>query len=80
MCKQGDTVLVQANGAPRDVDRCIAPLVEALNRAGIATIACCCGHGIRPGNIALVDGRELIIAPDYKTARAAEGAFPSVNL
>lgn len=79
MCRQGDTVLITANGAPRDVDRCIAPLVDALNSAGIATVACCCGHGVRPGTIALVDGRELIIAPDYETARIAEKAFPPVN-
>lgn len=79
MCKQGDTVPVFANGCIRDVDRCIAPLVSALNDAGIKTVACCCGHGVRPGNVALADGRELIIAPDYKTARIAEKAFPPVN-
>ena len=78
MCKQGDTVLVFANGAYRDVDRCIAPIVKALNAFDIPTVACCCGHGVRPGNIALVDGRELIIAPDYETARIAEKAFPPV--
>lgn len=79
MCKQGETALVYANHAFRDVDRCIAPMVKALNEAGIHTIASCCGHGVRPGSIALVDGRELLIAPDYDTARIAERAFPPLN-
>ena len=55
-----------------DVDMCIAPLVSALNAAGFTTVASCCGHGKGPGNIALADGRELIIAPDFTTARAME--------
>lgn len=80
MCKQGDTKLVWANGDWRDVDSCIANIVHALNAEGIPTIACCCGHGKRPGNIALLDGRELIIAPDYETARISEKAFPPVNI
>jgi hypothetical protein len=36
-------------------DPCIEPLVRALNDAGIATRASCCGHGHRPGNIVLAD-------------------------
>lgn len=43
-------------------DRCLAPLVAALNGGGVATVASCCGHGKRPGNIALADGRQLFIA------------------
>jgi len=35
-------------------------------------VASCCGHGKMPGNIALVDGRELFIANDYKQARRVE--------
>lgn len=61
------------------VDPCIAPLVQALNDAGIATVASCCGHGHRPGNIALADGRELIVAADYETARAVDAAFPDIH-
>ena len=57
-------------------DPCIAPLVAALNDAGIATIASCCGHGHRPGVIALADGRELVIAPDFDTARRIDALFP----
>lgn len=50
-------------------DPCLASLVGALNAAGVATVASCCGHGRRPGNIALADGRELVVMPDYDTAR-----------
>jgi hypothetical protein len=60
-------------------DPCIAPLVKAFNDAGIATIASCCGHGRRPGNIALADGRELVIAADYAEAREVDEAFPGIN-
>lgn len=85
MCKQGDVVTLFGQSQPNDTrkdidaDRCIAGLVSALNNAGFHTIACCCGHGVRPGNIALHDGRELIISPDYGTSRIAEKAFPPVN-
>lgn len=43
------------------VDACIAPLVNALNQAGIETRGCCCGHGWADGSILLQDGRELIV-------------------
>lgn len=55
----------------------IAPLVKALNDAGISTVASCSGHGGRPGNIALSDGRELLIARDYNEARLLERLFNS---
>ena len=54
------------------VDACIAPLVQALNDGGFQTVASCCGHGKRPGNIALEDGRELLILPNYEEARKLE--------
>lgn len=58
------------------VDEPIRPLVQALWDAGIATVASCCGHGHRPGNIALKDGRELFILPDFVAARAADKFWP----
>ncbi len=61
------------------IDSCIAPIIKALNDGGITTIACCCGHGKRPGSIILGDGREFIIAPDYETARTVEVAFPPIH-
>lgn len=78
MCKWNDTIVTTTSSGKRvDVDRCLEPLVNALNAAGIETIACCCGHQKRPGNIALKDGRELIIAPDFETGREVDRAFPT---
>ena len=60
-------------------DPCLIPLVKALNDGGVRTIASCCGHGHVPfGSIALADGRELLILPDYDSARTAERTL-SVN-
>ena len=59
-----------------DVDHCIVPLVKALNDGECQTVACCCGHGKRPGNIALADGRELIVCRSYEIAREVEDKFP----
>ena len=84
MCSDHSNVLVEIPeaslggfyGRRRGIDGCIAPLVEALNAAGLTTIASCCGHGFRPGNIMLRDGREIFIAPDYETGRHIDAAFP----
>jgi hypothetical protein len=88
MCAWGTsvelTVMIPADlshtGAARPklvgIDACIAPIVKALNDAGIATVASCCGHGKGPGSIALADGRELIIAADFETGQAVNAAFP----
>lgn len=43
------------------IDACIAPIVEALQKAGIDMRGSCCGHGHREGNIELQDGRVLSI-------------------
>lgn len=73
MCKWGTSELVQVTvpahlshtGKDRvdmiKIDKCIAPIVRALNEAGIRTDAACCGHGKGDGHILLYDGRELII-------------------
>ena len=45
----------------KGIDKCIAPIVRALNEAGIRTDAACCGHGKADGYIVLHDGRELVI-------------------
>ena len=79
MCEWGNTILMAVNGRQRDMDSCIVPLVKALNDAGLTTIASCCGHNKRPGNIALADGRELIICKDYETARMADCLWPPIN-
>jgi len=73
MCKWGNTVkcLVtipasesftgKERKAYKAIDFCIAPVVKALNKAGIKTRGCCCGHGEYQGSIWLMDGRELFI-------------------
>lgn len=74
MCDHGDTVPVpvvipahlsatgQARLAVKPADRCIAPIVEALNAGGVLTAGSCCGHGRAAGEIPLQDGRWLIVA------------------
>lgn len=51
------------------LDPCLMPLIAALTAAGLRTIASCCGHGFRPANIILEDGREIIIARSREEAR-----------
>ena len=43
------------------IDKCIAPIVRALQEGGIDMNGSCCGHGRCAGNIFLADGRELVI-------------------
>jgi hypothetical protein len=47
--------------AIKGIDSCIADIVNALNASGVYTANCCCGHGERPGEIILHDGRTLTI-------------------
>lgn len=77
MCKHGTlAVATLADGRTVSVDRCLADLVTALNAWGFHTVASCCGHGHRPGNVALSDGRELVIARNYGEARMIDTLFP----
>ena len=76
MCKWGTTEKVRVKipaensytGKERwdykSIDKCIAPLVKALNESGIITTGSCCGHGRYLGGIELEDGRALVIIPD----------------
>ena len=43
------------------IDACIAPIVRALQTAGIDMRGSCCGHGEGEGDIHLQDGRALFI-------------------
>lgn len=65
--------------ATAGVDPCIAPIVQALNDAGIQTLASCCGHGHRPGSIILEDGREILIARSRDEARCMDAGFPDIH-
>jgi len=91
MCEWGTTVPLtvtvpashsytgQDNVRVKPIDSCIAPIVEALNAAGVSTVASCCGHGKRPGVIVLRDGREIVICPDYETGRRVDAIFPGIG-
>lgn len=76
MCEWGTETIVdlpRASGKiePVNIDSCIVSIVEALNKAGIRTIASCCGHGKIEGSIILADGRELLVRDDpYKLEKA----------
>lgn len=75
---EGVEILV-IGGKPCAIDASIAPLVRALNDAGLRTVACCSGHGQRPGSVVLSDGRELVITRNYREARVIDRKFPGVN-
>lgn len=73
MCKWGTEVITRVlvpadlshSGEPYwkevGVDACIAPIVAALQGAGIHMRGSCCGHGRGDGRIDLIDGRYLIV-------------------
>lgn len=61
------------------VDRCIAPIVQALQDAGIKTDASCCGHGYLPITIALEGEKWLVIFEDNKSFHRAMEPF-KVNI
>lgn len=74
--REAKMVSFETGGKTVFCDPCIAEIVRALNAAGVETIASCCGHGLRPGNIALADGREIIIARNYDEGRVIDRVFP----
>lgn len=55
-------------------DPCIAPLVVALNAAGLETQWSCCGHGRLPAVIGLKDGRQVVVCNTLDDAKLALGA------
>lgn len=59
-------------------DPCLAPLVAALNDAGMRTVASCCGHGRRPGRIDLADETVLWVDVAGRINRVA-GVWPGIN-
>ncbi len=46
MCKKD-----QFKYCPSRIDKCMVNLIGFLNRIGIKTLACCCGHGKYPMTI-----------------------------
>ena len=84
MCKWDDTIIVPVplparlsytgrdRVALKAVDRCIAPIVSALNAAGVNTLSSCCGHDGRDGEIDLADGRTLVVRRRWNTRDGKE--------
>lgn len=67
------------NTINQGIDKCLLPLIRALNAVGLRTVASCCGHGNRPGRISLKDGREILILPDFDTAQRIDQLFPDIH-
>ncbi len=73
MCNWGSSVEVEvmvpsdlshtdeARLTVKKIDSCIAPIVRALQQAGINMRGSCCGHDKGPGEIVLEDGRLITI-------------------
>jgi hypothetical protein len=61
MCEHGSITTIEINHKHKDIDACIAPIVLALNNAGIRTKASCCGHFRMPGSIILEDGSWIMV-------------------
>lgn len=78
MCEWGQVVVIPISGRARDIDACIAPIVRALNDAGVPTVASCCGHGVRPASICLVDGREILIM-DREDSKKLDPLWPGIE-
>lgn len=57
------------------IDKCIAPLVRALQEGGIDMRGSCCGHGGMLGDINLQDGRILLIANRHYPYRGSRTSF-----
>ncbi len=57
------------------IDKCIAPLVSALQEAGIDMRGSCCGHGKCPGNIMLQDGRYLFICDSLDDLKRIDSCY-----
>lgn len=54
-------VTLRLNGRDRGIDPCVAPIVQALYDAGLKPVASCCGHGVKPAEVRLEDGRDVLI-------------------
>ena len=50
------------------IDACIAPIIQALQQAGIDMRGSCCGHGGLYGSIRLQDGRVMFIFDNWQIA------------
>jgi len=53
----------------------IADIVCALNSGGVKTVASCSGHGVKPGGVALADGRQLLLLESLEAFNSAMSAI-----
>lgn len=73
MCKHGDKVEMELPvvGTIRqgiaEIDKCIAPIIKALNDGGVITKGSCCGHSEVMGYIRLNNGKYLGVFPNRET-------------
>lgn len=64
-----------------EIDKCLMPIITALNNAGIKTIASCCGHTFQPSIVSLIHNgveKELRLLT-YEQGRKIDKLFPDVN-
>lgn len=79
MSREERMVVIERDSTGRPTVWCdpeIADIVRALNAAGIRTVASCSGHGHRPGDIMLKDGRGIVLPRDDADAARISGLFP----
>lgn len=85
VCEWGDTVPVMVT-IPADlsstgkaklkkaqIDRCIAPIIDALELGKVFMRGCCCGHGKAPGFISLQDGRTIFVGFPANSSAGSKG-------
>lgn len=58
----------------------IADIVCALNSGGVKTVASCSGHGVKPGGVALADGRQLLLLESLEAFNSAMSAITQAEV
>ena len=57
-CKMCNTTkIINIEGKLIRVDKCMANIITFLNKKGIKTLGCCCGHFIYPPSIVVKDSK-----------------------
>lgn len=51
MCNKRNSRRITINGKLKRIDSCLANIIMKLNRLGLETLSCCCGHGRYPMTI-----------------------------
>ncbi len=59
MCKWGtDTKIKLYSGKVIKIDSCLKEIIEAMDKFGVKTVGCCCGHGKSRGSIMIDNERK----------------------